>query len=234
MACKGSVLYSTVCAYIIILTRSYHTEKKGNRNYHLWPSGKATHAAQPQLACHYNKRRYFCLSVHRSAVEMFGTQTEEVQPGPQHGTPKMVAKRPQPTNDYGNKKLSLSPLWNVKQWAAIVRRILSYPNTNENTPISTYWANNKHDHITGEMMTNALQAGVEATRCDRLGISTIEIGTHSIRSGAAMAMYLNNVQIILIMKIGRWKSTAFLDYIQSQVEEFTVDVSQLILGQRSS
>jgi hypothetical protein len=44
-----------------------------------------------------------------------------------------------------------------------------------------------------------------------------------------MAMYLNNIQIISIMKIGRWKSTAFLDYIRSQVEEFTVDVSSKML-----
>ena len=101
----------------------------------------------------------------------------------------------------------------VKQLAAIVRRILSYPYTNENTHISAYWANNKHEHITGEMMTNALQAMVDATRCDRLGISTIGIDTHSIRSGVAMAMYLNNAPLISIIKIGRWKSTAFLDYI---------------------
>ncbi len=78
-------------------------------------------------------------------------------------------------------------------------------------------------------MTNSLRAGVDATGCNRLGIATHEIGTHSIRSGAAMAMYLNNVPIFSIMKIGRWKSTAFLDYIRSQIEEFTVDVSTKML-----
>ena len=52
------------------------------------------------------------VSVCPSAVETYGARTEEVQPGPQHGTPKTVADRPQPTDDYGNEKLSLGLLWN--------------------------------------------------------------------------------------------------------------------------
>ena len=117
----------------------------------------------------------------------------------------------------------------VRQWAAIVTRILSYKGTTGDTPVSAFWNNNTIEHITAEGMTNALRAGVEATGCESLRIATCDIGTHSIRSGAAMAMYLNHVPIISIMKIGRRKSTAFLDYIRSQVEEFTIDVSSKML-----
>ena len=58
------------------------------------------------------KKRCFCPSVCLSAVETYGTQTEEVQPGPQRGTPKTGANRTQPTDNHGNEKLSLGPHWN--------------------------------------------------------------------------------------------------------------------------
>ena len=117
----------------------------------------------------------------------------------------------------------------VKQWAAIVQRILAYPGADENTKVSAFINNGKIDHITSSMMTEALRLGVYVVGCDKLRIRMDEIGTHSIRSGAAMAMYLNDVPIYSIMKIGRWKSTAFLDYIRSQVKEFTLTVSNKMI-----
>ena len=56
-----------------------------------------------------------------------------------------------------------------------------------------------------------------------------EIGTHSIRSGAAMAMYLGGVPVFAIQLIGRWSSDAFMKYIRKQIEEFTFDVSARML-----
>ncbi len=47
----------------------------------------------------------------------------------------------------------------VKQWVAVVCRILSYSQTDKNTEVSASWANNKLDHITADMMTNSLKAG---------------------------------------------------------------------------
>jgi hypothetical protein len=47
----------------------------------------------------------------------------------------------------------------------------------------------------------------------KLGIRRSEIRTRSIRSGAAMAMYLPGVPVFWIMLIGRWTSTAFLKNI---------------------
>ena len=117
----------------------------------------------------------------------------------------------------------------VKQWASIVTRILSYPEADENTKVSAFRNNGKIDHITSSMMTDSLQRGIASVGCEFLRIQPNEIGTHSIRSGAAMAMYLNGVPTYSIMKVGRWKSTAFLDYIRSQVEEFTLTVSTKML-----
>ena len=48
---------------------------------------------------------------------------------------------------------------------------------------------------------------------------------HSIRSGAAIAMYLDEVPVYTIMLIGRWSSDAFLRYIRKKVEQFSHNVS---------
>ena len=41
-----------------------------------------------------------------------------------------------------------------------------------------------------------------------------------------MAMFLSRVPTIIIMRIGRWSSEAFLEYIREQVESFTFGVSR--------
>jgi hypothetical protein len=52
---------------------------------------------------------------------------------------------------------------------------------------------------------------------------------YSIRSGAAMAMYLDDIQITTIKLLGCWKSDAFLSYIRKQVEQFSTDISARML-----
>jgi hypothetical protein len=66
-----------------------------------------------------------------------------------------------------------------------------------------------------------------------LGFEPDEIGTHSLRSGATMEMYLAGVPVYTIMLIGRWSSDAFLRYIRKQVEQFSKDVAQRMLTHRS-
>ena len=61
---------------------------------------------------------------------------------------------------------------------------------------------------------------------NKYGISTSEIGTRSIRSGAAMALALQGGNSDKkIMMLGRWKSAAFLDYIRPQVLEWAGDMA---------
>ena len=44
-----------------------------------------------------------------------------------------------------------------------------------------------------------------------------------------MAMFLSSVPEIVIQRVGRWESTAFLEYIREQVESFTYGVSKSML-----
>ena len=64
---------------------------------------------------------------------------------------------------------------------------------------------------------------------ENLGFSVNEIGAHSIRSGAAMSLFLGGVQTFSIMMIGRWSYDAFLKYIRKQVEQSTHNSSKWIL-----
>jgi hypothetical protein len=117
----------------------------------------------------------------------------------------------------------------VRLWAAIVKRILRYPGANEDTPVSAVWRNDRIDHITSKELVSAMRDAVVAIGEDKLGFKADEIGTHSIRSGAAMAMYLGECPVYTIMMIGRWSSDAFLRYIRKQVEQFSHNVSSRMI-----
>ena len=70
-----------------------------------------------------------------------------------------------------------------------------------------------------------MRQAVAAIGWSRLGYDAGRVGTHSIRSGAAMAMFLAGVPIETIQLIGRWKSRAFMSYIRIQVPDITKDVA---------
>ena len=84
-------------------------------------------------------------------------------------------------------------------------------------------------HVTSKILVDALEGAIEAVGRDRIGIQKGEVGTHSIRSGAAMAMYLGEVPVYTIMMLGRWSSDAFLRYIRKQVEQFSHNVSKKMI-----
>ena len=122
------------------------------------------------------------------------------------------------------------PLCPVETWADLVHRVLSYPGTNEDTPVCTYMGDNgRLTQLSSATMLVRLRTAVTMVGEDRLGFKASEVSTHSIRSGAAMAMYLDNVPVFTIMLIGRWKSDAFLNYIRKQVEMFSHNVSTRML-----
>jgi hypothetical protein len=90
----------------------------------------------------------------------------------------------------------------VSAAATIVYRIQSYPGANNDTPISAIWRYNSINHITSKQISNALRDAVSAIGEDSFHIAAHDIGTHSIRLGAAMAMFLVGCPVFLIMMIG--------------------------------
>ena len=42
-------------------------------------------------------------------------------------------------------------------------------------------------------------------------------------------MFLSGIPVVIIMRVGRWSSDAFLEYIRDQVESFTAEVSKKMI-----
>ncbi len=87
--------------------------------------------------------------------------------------------------------------------ASVIRQIWGCSKTNDDTNISAVQINGKLTHVMSMNVINTLQDAVEAIEEDRLGIKKEEVGTHSIRLGVAMAMYLGECPVYTIMLI-RW------------------------------
>jgi hypothetical protein len=98
----------------------------------------------------------------------------------------------------------------VRAAAAIVKQIRSYPGSSDDSPYLSVLINGRVTHVTSQNFTDALWDAVVAIREHWLGIKKGGIGTHLIRLGAAMAMYLGECAVYTVMFIGRWSSDAFL------------------------
>ncbi len=117
----------------------------------------------------------------------------------------------------------------VRAAAAIVKRIRKYQGTTANSPISTFFNHGIIDQVTSDHMIDTLRDAVGAIGEARLGFNKKSVGTHSIRSGVAMAMYPGECLIFMIMLIVCWSSDAFLRYIRKQVMEFSQNVAKKML-----
>ena len=122
----------------------------------------------------------------------------------------------------------------VKAWAYTITRILkTVPNANSDTKVCAYVDSGQVRHIDSTYARARLRGIVELIGQDILGFTKEEAGLHSIRSGGAMAMFLSAVPTIIIQRIGRWDSDAFMEYIREQVESFTIGVSsKMILNEK--
>ena len=78
------------------------------------------------------------------------------------------------------------------------------------------------------MKTNSLKAGTLSFGGERLVFSHKDVGTHSIRSGFAMELYLVKVYPETIMSMVLWASSAFLRYIRTQVSYLGKGISTLM------
>jgi hypothetical protein len=122
-----------------------------------------------------------------------------------------------------------SVLCPVRFAASLVRCICSYKGMDSSTQVSAYIRNGIFEHVTSTQVINALHNVVGAIGETCLGISKQEMGTHSIRSRAAMAMYLGKCPMYTIILIGQWSSNAFLHYICKQFMQFSHNVLKKIL-----
>jgi len=97
------------------------------------------------------------------------------------------------------------------------------------TKVSAVLVHGQISNITQKQVNDALRDGVKAYSKSKLQILVSEVGTHSLRSGSAMAMYLGGIPVYAIQLIGRWKSDSFMKYLWKQIEQFTLGISSKML-----
>ena len=118
----------------------------------------------------------------------------------------------------------------VKSWARVVQRVRFQFSTRDDDkiPVCAYKEGNRAREIGSSQVILLLRSSCDSHDGEnRYGIKGSELGTRSIRSGAAMALALQgNTSDQKIMMLGRWKSTAFLHYIRPQVLEWAGDAAQ--------
>ena len=95
------------------------------------------------------------------------------------------------------------------------------------TPICSYFtpSNSTPSSITGRDITSSLRQCAAKIGYLKLGAHPHEIGSHSLRSGGAMTLHLAGESDSTIKIIGRWRTDAFLTYLQGQVATFTKGVA---------
>jgi hypothetical protein len=121
----------------------------------------------------------------------------------------------------------------VLRYGSVIQRILRQnPLASIDTKINTIHIGDKIGTITNDYVRELLR-----TTCSNFGGKTAfgyaasEIGNKSIRSGAAMSLFLCTPQVSTarIMLLGRWSSDAFLAYIRPQVLEWTTNMSRSMI-----
>lgn len=129
-------------------------------------------------------------------------------------------------------KQPITRLCPVHAWGSLVHRIMAYPKSSPTSTVNTFLRHGKPVKITNQQIKLHLVSVVKSIGPDLLGVDIRRIGTHTVRTSAAMLMYLANIRTSTIMLLGRWKSDAFLLYLRRQVKEFTAGVTNQMTNQQ--
>jgi hypothetical protein len=116
--------------------------------------------------------------------------------------------------------------------ACLVNLIWTYPGTTQDTQVRAGWRHGKLEQTSSQQVITMLRAACTTIGSACLGFEPIKISTHSLCLGAAMEMYLIWVPVYTIMLIGRWSSNAFLQYICTQVKQFSKHIAKQMLTHR--
>ena len=74
-------------------------------------------------------------------------------------------------------------------------------------------------------MMTTIRNAVTNLNLKETGLDPDLIGVHSLRAGGAMALKLQGEEDTTIMKMGRWTSLTFLQYIHNQIAHLSKGIS---------
>ena len=80
--------------------------------------------------------------------------------------------------------------------------------------------------VDSKHMITCVRKMVTSLQLHKQGIDPDLVGTHSLRAGGVMALKLHGYDDTTIMKMGRWTSLTFLQYIHNQIAHLAKDISK--------
>ena len=110
--------------------------------------------------------------------------------------------------------------------------MLASPGASVDSPVNVVFLGGGLVELTSTDVVGFLRLVVRSIGEARVGFKAESVGTHSIRSSTAMALFLARVDPVVIMFLGRWRSDAFLRYIREQVLECLTGVSFCMANQK--
>ena len=80
--------------------------------------------------------------------------------------------------------------------------------------------------MTSSEIIKSVRLAARTLQLEKQAIDPDLIGAHSLRAGGAMALKLHGFDDTTIMKMGRWTSLTFLQYIHTQIAHLSKDISR--------
>jgi hypothetical protein len=105
-----------------------------------------------------------------------------------------------------------------------VHHILSNGGTPD-TLLCTYFTDSNAETIKASDIVAAVRKATAILQLHKHAIDPDLVGAHSLRAGGAMALRIHGYDDTTIMKMGRWTSTTFLEYIHTQIAHLSKGVS---------
>ena len=106
----------------------------------------------------------------------------------------------------------------VQAVARRVHHILSNKGSTSNLICDVFdKSTNSWTQVTARNMMTGVRQAVSSLNLQQCGIDIDLVGVHSLRAGGAMALKLQGENDTTIMKMGRWTSLTFLQYIHNQI-----------------
>ena len=113
----------------------------------------------------------------------------------------------------------------VKSLAHMVHYILANGGTNASL-LCSFKDKGVWHSVDSSDVVKMVKSTVSALHLEKTGLDPDLVAAHSLRAGGAMALKLHGYRDTTIMKIGRWTSLTFLQYIHNQIACFSRDISR--------
>ena len=80
-------------------------------------------------------------------------------------------------------------------------------------------------YVRSNDIVDAVKNALSATRTNTKGFKKSKVGSHSLRSGGAMSLFITGHDTFTIQRAGRWTSDTFMEYIHGQLDVTTRGLS---------